>query len=184
MKFSKLVSATMIAGALLGVAACGTDDSDAPPTVAASSSANSTGAADQRTDSSKPPSAATIEAMINEALDPNVPNSQKVLLVEGAEKDPDIFDKLVEARNENPGITYKVTNPPIRQGPNKARVSVEVTTEGNPPTPIEATIVYQDGRWKLSNATVCTLLSAYQVKSAMCPGKSTSSRSSAARPSN
>ncbi|ACY22206.1 hypothetical protein Gbro_2998 [Gordonia bronchialis DSM 43247] len=177
----------MIAAALLTVAACGSDDNDSPPVpsvAATSANGSGTSAADQRTDGSKPPTAQTIEAMINEALDPNVPNAQKVLLVEGAERDPDIFDKLVQAKEENQGISYAVTNPPIRQGPNKARVTVQVTSEGNPPTPVEATIVYQQGRWKLSNATVCTLLSAYQVESPMCPGSTTSSRKSSTRPSN
>ena len=91
-----------------------------------------------------------------------------VELVEGSEKDPAIFDELVKARAENSDVDWVLVNPVISAGPNKARVKVRIETAGNPPTNAESTIVYDDGRWKLSNETVCNLLGLYQVESAMC----------------
>ncbi len=65
-------------------------------------------------------------------------------------------------------MDWVLVNPVISSGPKKARVKVRIETAGNPPTNAESTIVYDDGRWKLSNETVCNLLGLYQVQSAMC----------------
>ena len=79
-----------------------------------------------------------------------------------------VFDELVKARAENSDVDWVLVNPVISAGPNKARVKVRIETAGNPPTNAESTIVFDDGRWKLSNETVCNLLGLYQVESAMC----------------
>ncbi|MDL9937424.1 hypothetical protein QSJ18_11770 [Gordonia sp. ABSL1-1] len=182
MKIRKFLTATMIATALVSVAACGDDSSDAPPVPtanAATTTGDSSAAPAQPgaigtdiTNKSKPPSLTTLNAMITKALDPEVANSEKVVLVEGSEKDPAIFKKLVAAKKANPNISYELVAPVTRQGPKRAKVTVQVATPDNPPTSVDATIVYDDGRWKLSNETVCLLLSAYNEKSAMCPAAS------------
>ena len=173
MKYRKFLGATMIAAALMtGVAACGGDDSDAPPVPTATSTADA-GAAGGDTESeitngSKPPSITALNELVDTAVDPKIPSKDKIVLVEGSEKDPAIFDELVKARAENSDVDWVLVNPVISAGPNKARVKVRIETAGNPPTNAESTIVFDDGRWKLSNETVCNLLGLYQVKSAMC----------------
>ncbi|MHC3003232.1 hypothetical protein OK17_13470 [Gordonia sp. GN26] len=163
----------MIAAALMtGVAACGGDDSDAPPAPTLTSTADA-GAAGGDTESeitngSKPPSIAALNELVDTAVDPKIPSKDKIVLVEGSEKDPAIFDQLVKARAENSDVDWVLVNPVISAGPNKARVKVRIETAGNPPTNAESTIVFDDGRWKLSQETVCNLLGLYQVKSPMC----------------
>ncbi len=163
----------MIAAALMtGVAACGGDDSDAPPAPTLTSTADA-GAAGGDTESeitngSKPPSIAALNELVDTAVDPKIPSKDKIVLVEGSEKDPAIFDELVKARAENSDVDWVLVNPVISAGPNKARVKVRIETAGNPPTNAESTIVFDDGRWKLSQETVCNLLGLYQVKSPMC----------------
>lgn len=174
MKFPKFVTAALIAGAVASVAACGSSDNDVPPvpttTAAATSEAagSSSTAIGNVTNPNQRPSVATLNAMLNKALDPNTPNAEKVQLVEGAEKDPAVFTKLVQARQQNPDVTYQIYPPVIPAGPNKATVKVQVKLPDNPPTKVDAGIVYADGRWKLSSNTVCPLLTANNVKTAMC----------------
>ncbi|MFT4395127.1 hypothetical protein ACLTEW_09365 [Gordonia lacunae] len=151
------------------VAACGGDDADAPPApTLTSTDTAAAGGGSEITDGSNPPSIAALNELVDKAVDPNIPRAQKVELVEGSEKDPAIFDELVKARAENSDVDWVLVNPVISAGPNKARVKVRIETAGNPPTNAESTIVYDDGRWKLSNETVCNLLGLYQVQSAMC----------------
>lgn len=173
MKYRKLLGATMIAAALMtSVAACGGDDSDAPPAPTLTSAAGTEGgsgdATSEITNSSKPPSIGALNALVDEAVDPKIPSEDKIDLVQGSEKDPAIFDELVKARAENADVDWVLVNPVISAGPNKARVKVRIETAGNPPTNAESTIVFDKGRWKLSNETVCNLLGLYQVESAMC----------------
>ncbi|GAB34274.1 hypothetical protein [Gordonia otitidis] len=175
MKFPKFVGAAIMAAAVAtSVAACGSDDSDDAPTVATTTSAavtseaGASGADAGVTNPNVRPSVATLNAMLNKALDPNVPNSEKTELVQGSEKDPQLFDKLVRARQENKDVTYQIFPPVIPAGPNKATVKVQVKLPDNPPTKLDAQIVYDDGRWKLASDSVCPILSGNNIKSAMC----------------
>ena len=105
MKFPKFVGAAIMAAAVAtSLAACSSsDDSDDVPTVAtttsaaATSEAGASGADAGVTNPNVRPSVATLNAMLDKALDPNVPNSEKTELVQGSEKDPQLFDKLVKA---------------------------------------------------------------------------------------
>ncbi|AZG43725.1 hypothetical protein [Gordonia insulae] len=171
MKFPKIVTAALIAASVASVAACGSDDSDVPsvPTVSsAAASADSSGEAGGVTDPNQRPSVATLNQMLNQALDPSVPNSEKTELVEGSSADPKIFDELVKAKQDNPDVTYEIFPPVIPAGPNKATVKVQVKLPDNPPTKLDASIVYVDGRWKLSRDTVCPLITANNVTTPMC----------------
>ncbi|QMT03933.1 hypothetical protein [Gordonia jinghuaiqii] len=152
------------------VAACGGDDSDAPPAPTLTSADTAAGGGDgtEITNGSKPPSIKVLNDMVDQAVDPDIPRAEKIQFVQGSEKDPAIFDELVKARAENADVDWVLVNPVISAGPNKARVKVRIETAGNPPTNAESTIVYDKGRWKLSNETVCNLLGLYQVDSKMC----------------
>ena len=176
MKFPKFVGAAVMTVAVAtSLAACSSsDDSDDVPTVAATTSAAATseaaasGADAGVTNPNVRPSVATLNAMLNKALDPNVPNSEKTDLVQGSEKDPQLFDKLVKAREDNKDVTYQIFPPVIAAGPNKATVKVQVKLPDNPPTKLDAQIVYDGGRWKLASDSVCPILSGNNIKSAMC----------------
>ncbi|MFT4124792.1 MAG: hypothetical protein QM662_00990 [Gordonia sp. (in: high G+C Gram-positive bacteria)] len=187
MRFPKFVGAAMVAAAVtVSLAACGgEDDADAVPTVpATSSAAASTGAAASSgaqgggignvTNSRVLPTVAQLNAMLETALDPDVPNSQKVALVQHSERDPDIFDKLVQARRDNPDVRYSIRGPVRTDGPNRGKVRVNVKLPEQAPTDIDAQIVFDHGRWKLASSTVCPLITGNGVSSAMCPSASTS----------
>lgn len=184
MKYPKLITAAVIAGSIALVSTgCGSDDdSDVPmPTTTAAQTSTATdagtgtsGADADVTDAKKRPSAATLNTMLETALDPAVDASEKVDLVEGAEKDPAIFDTLVKLVKDNPDVTYKIIPPVTSDGPNKAKVKVQIKLPDNPATTTDASISFKDGRWKLSQATVCGLvaLGGDSVKTKMCPAAS------------
>ncbi|MCF8611234.1 hypothetical protein L5G28_13870 [Gordonia sp. HY285] len=188
MKIRNFVTGAIVAAAVAATAACGSDDSgsDLPPVPTADSSTSaasgSTSSADGgMTDPNKVPSIKALNEMLETALDPKVDASEKTELVEGSEADPKLFDQLVKAAKDNPDVTYKIKPPVTKNGPKKAKVKVEVKVPGNPAQPIDAAIVYDNGRWKLSKSTVCPLLSANDVDSVLCADDSPSSSAKASK---
>ncbi len=176
MKFRKFVTAGVAVCAVLSIAACSDDGGSADPTTTTTSSSTAadpskggtTGDA-ALTDPKKPPTAADLNQMLETALDPNIPVSEKTELVEGSEKDPAIFDKLIEAKAANPEVTYTIIAPVRPAGTNQAKANVKVQFPDQPQQQVEALIVFDNGRWKLSSTTVCLLAGGSNVKTAMCP---------------
>ncbi|HEY9314139.1 hypothetical protein [Williamsia sp.] len=175
MKLRKFVTAGVAVCAFLSIAAC-SDDGDSPSTTTAASSAATSsatsGGGGGLTDSSKPPTAAQLNTMLQTALDPNVPASEKTELVQNSEKDPVIFDKLVEAAAANPDLEYEIVAPVRPAGTDQAKANVKVKFPDTPEQQVEALIVFDNGTWKLSSTTVCLLLSAANETSPMCPATS------------
>lgn len=193
MKIRKFMVVGAVAAMVSVTAACGSDDNNLPPVPTASAtSADATADADgaessslqaQLSDEKKRPSVEALNEMLSIALDPDVPSDDKTELVEGSEVDPDLFNQLVKVAEDNPDVTYEIKKPVVGAGPKRASVKVEVKLPDNPPTKIDAAIVYEDGRWKLSKSTVCPLLAAGEVKTPLCDdgasaGASTSKKSS------
>ncbi|SIS20449.1 hypothetical protein [Williamsia sterculiae] len=174
MKLQKLVTAGMAVVALVTISACSDsgDDADSAPTTTTSAATSTSEAAGNAaagvTDASKPPTAAALNAMLTKALNPDIPNKDKTDLVQGSEADPTIFDKLVKAKKDNPGVTYKILPGVTKSGTNTAKAQIQITLPGSPPQSGDAQIVYDKGRWKLAKSTVCPLLQANNVKTALC----------------
>lgn len=177
MKLRKFVTAGVAVCAFLSIAACSDDGGSDDPTTTTSSvvtepsTGGTTGSTDL-TDPKKPPTAAALNTMLETALDPTVPASEKTELVEGSEKDPALFDKLIQGKEANPDVTYEIVAPVRPAGTNQAKANVKVKFPDQPQQQVEALITFDNGRWKLSSTTVCLLLSGANVKSAMCPASS------------
>lgn len=183
MKFRKFLLVGVIAGAVSLTAACGSDENANLPTVTKASTTSTSAAAGsadndldaQLSNPKKKPTVAALNEMLDQALDPKIPAKDKTNLVEGSEVDPALFNELVKAAKENPDVTYKIKNPVVKDGPNRYSVKVEVKLPDNPPTNIDAAIVYDNGRWKLSKSTVCPLLKMGDVKTPLCADDAPSS---------
>lgn len=180
MNIRKLAGGFVIAGVLATTAACGgSNDSAVPPVPTApstttSTTAAATGADAEMTNPNKVPSVAALNDMLQKALDPSIKPADKVELVEGSEVDPALFNELVKAKKDNPHVTYQIKKPILKDGPKRAKVKVEIKLPDNPPTKIDASIVFDNGRWKLSKQTVCPLLGQTDVKSPLCADSSSS----------
>ena len=171
MKLQKIATAGLAAAAFLSIAACGDDsgsDTPTPSTSAVTSSSATSSTGGGVNDPSKPPTASTLNGLLEKALDPNVPAADKTDLVQGSEADPQLFDKLVKAKQDLQGVTYKLVPPVIAEGSGKANVKVKVKLPNNPETTLDAAIVYDQGKWKLAKTTVCPILAGVNVTSAMC----------------
>lgn len=182
MNIRKFVTCAVVAAALATTAACGGDDSNLPPVPTATATASETGAQTtaatgseaEMTNPNKVPGVAALNEMLQKALDPAIKPADKVDLVEGSEVDPNLFKELVKAKKDNPDVTYEIKKPILKDGPKRAKVKVEVKLPDNPPTKIDASIVFDNGRWKLSKQTVCPLLGQTDVKSPLCTDSSSS----------
>lgn len=176
MKLQKILTAGLaVVAALTFTAACSDSSDGATEDAAPTSSATSSqvdGGGTSVTDPSTPPNAATLNGLLTTALDPNVPASRKTDLVQGSEADPQLFDKLVKAKEDLQGVTYQLVPPVISSGNGQATVKVKVKLPNVPEQTIDAAIVYDQGKWKLAKTTVCPLLAANNVQSAMCPAAS------------
>lgn len=168
----RVLTAGLALIAAASIAAC--SDDKGPSETPTTTSSSSTVAADPMTNPNTPPPASALDAMLKQALDPNIPSAQKTKLVQGSQADPTIFDKLVSGFQKNPGITWKFSGIPLRDpsNPDQAKVNVQVTLPNQPPTTVPAQIVFDQGRWKLSQNTVCTLSDGLGVKTKMCPATS------------
>lgn len=174
MKLRKFVTAGVAVCAFLSIAACSDDDGGSTTTTATTttSSSSETAGGGGLTDSSKPPTAAELNTMLETALDPNVPATEKTKLVQNSDKDPGLFDKLVEAAEANPDLEYQIVAPVRPAGKDQAKANVKVKLPDTPEQQLEALIVFDQGTWKLSSTTVCLLLSAANETSPMCPATS------------
>ncbi|MBJ7291527.1 hypothetical protein [Williamsia sp.] len=168
MKLQKIATAGLAVAAFLSIAACsdGGSDDATPSTSAVASSSTSTGSG--VSDPSKPPTASTLNGLLEKALDANVPAADKTDLVQGSQADPQLFDKLVKFKQDNPTVSYQLVPPVIATGSGQASVKVKVKLPDNPEATLDAAIVYDQGNWKLAKSTVCLLLQSANVKSAMC----------------
>ncbi|EGD55876.1 hypothetical protein [Gordonia neofelifaecis] len=183
MNIRKIVTGAVLAGAIAATAACGSDNSDVPPvpsattTTEAATTSAATGTEAEMTNPNKVPGVAALNDMLQKALDPSIKASEKTDLVEGSQIDPNLFNQLVKAKKDNPDVTYQIKKPILKAGPNKAKVKVEVKLPNNPPTKIDASIVFDNGRWKLSKETVCPLLSQTDVQSPLCAAAQSKAKS-------
>ncbi|WP_437425606.1 hypothetical protein [Williamsia muralis] len=178
MKLRKFVTAGVALCAFVSIAACSDDGgSDDPTTTTTTSTTTDAGPSgstspDGLTDPKKPPTAAALNTMLETALNPDIPNTDKTELVEGSDADPEIFDKLIAGMKANPDVTYEIVAPVRPAGANQAKANVKINFPDQPQTQVEALIAYNEGRWKLSKTTVCLLLSGANEKSPMCPATS------------
>ncbi|WP_238981264.1 hypothetical protein [Williamsia herbipolensis] len=173
MKLQKIATAGLAVAAVFMIGACSDNSDDGTTAQPTSTTSSSTASGDTGgtsvTDPSKPPSASTLNGLLEKALNPSVPASEKTDLVQGSDADPQLFDKLVKARQDNPDITYSLQAPVIATGNGQATVKVKVKLPNVPEQTVDAAIVYDSGKWKLAKTTVCPLLLANNVQSAMCP---------------
>jgi hypothetical protein len=172
-KLQKILTAGLaVVAALTFTAACSDNNDGATdtgtPTSSATSSAPAAGGSTSVTDPSTPPNAATLNGLLTTALDPNVPATQKTNLVQGSEADPQLFDKLVKAKQQLQGVDYQLVPPVISTGSGAATVKVKLKLPNQPEASLDAAIVYDKGRWKLAKTTVCPLLQGVNVTSPMC----------------
>ncbi|MFC7751946.1 hypothetical protein [Tsukamurella soli] len=166
MKFGKTLVATAAAMAALGLAGCGSGDA-LPPPPQLSSTAAAAGA--ESHSANQAPTAAQLEAMLNEAVDPKIPSKDKISLVQGATAaDSPMFDELVKLRKDNPSFTWQIGTPHL-QTPGQAQATVSALVNGQNQS-ADVTFVFDDGQWKLQRTYACGMLQQLGRTTPSCGG--------------
>ena len=160
---SRTLVAGMAIAAALTMTACSSDDSDAKSTTSAkaTTSASATAAANLP----PTPSVADLNAELQKGLDPNVPLDQKVGMIQGAEADPELINRVADAAKQN-NIIVSVTAVSLVNDALTAEANFNVNGQNNPAT---VPFVAEDGKWKIEKSWACNLLATAQVTSPACP---------------
>jgi hypothetical protein len=160
----RVLVGTMAIAATLTMTACSSGGDE--PAATTTTAAATTSATAPTGDLPPVPTAADLNAELQRGLDPNVPVSEKVGLVQGAEADPDLITKVADAaRANNATVTVNdVTD--LGDGTLSANGTITVNGQANP---LQVSFVAEDGVWKLSNANACQIVSLAQITSPACP---------------
>lgn len=159
---SRRIAITSVAvAAVLGISACGGGDKGDSKSVQTSSSTKGSAA-----NPSLPP-VPTVDELNRElrmALDPSVPNSQKLDLVQGAKADPDLPNRLADAA-KGANLTVTVTQVTSFGDSVTAKANVVLNGQANV---VDVPFVAEDGKWKIEKQWACAMLTNLGQTSVAC----------------
>ncbi|WP_067864978.1 hypothetical protein [Nocardia shimofusensis] len=148
--------------ASLTLTACGGDDSgdEAKPAKTTTSAAAISSAAD----TPAVPTAEELNAQLQRALDPTVPNSEKLEMVQGIEADPELPGRLAQAYTET-GATVTVTDVTAFGDTVNAKATILLNGQENI---ADVPFVSEDGQWKVQKEWACIMLTNLGQQSPAC----------------
>ncbi|MFC9896496.1 hypothetical protein ACFVMC_22650 [Nocardia sp. NPDC127579] len=155
----RIALAGLAAVSALGLTACGTDDTPAPRPTSTSSPQTSA------VDTPAVPSAADLNAQLQRALDPNVPNAEKLQWIQGAEADPELPGRLAEAYRAANATVEVIEVIPFGDTINAKAKLVFNGQESIADVPFVA----ENGQWKVQKQWVCQMLELAGQTSTACP---------------
>ncbi|MFI5781531.1 hypothetical protein [Nocardia sp. NPDC051570] len=149
----RIAVATLAVVAALGMSACGSGDKNGN-----GSKASKTTSAVATSVANVPPTptVAELNTELQQTLDPNVPDAQKVQYLEDGEaslaKDPDMIKKLVTAYQQN---NAKIDVISVSALLDQLTAKVNFSVNGAAPTEADVPFIAQDGKWKLQKSWAC-----------------------------
>lgn len=158
----RIAIAGFAAIASLTLTACGGDDSgdEAKPAKTTTSAAAISSAAD----TPAVPTAAELNAQLQRALDPAVPNSEKLEMVQGIEADPELPGRLAQAYTDT-GATVTVTDVTAFGDTVNAKATILLNGQENI---VDVPFVSEDGQWKVQKEWACIMLTNLGQQSPAC----------------
>ncbi len=153
----KVLAAAILCGAALATAACSepAEPGDPPP--------SSTTVTPQLVAA---PTPAELNANLARAFDETVPAAEKVPLVQGAQADPQLIDRVVEAAMANKASAQVTGVTDLGDG--TVAATVVMALDGQPAPESVMTFVAEDGVWKLSKDNACGIVSVAGLSSPAC----------------
>lgn len=157
MKSTKLSAAILALGAATTLAACSSSDEGSSTATSADQTAGETSASQVVT--TEMPTVEQLNEILTKAADPNVPQEEKVKLVQGSETAPELFDVMAQSQAES-GATFEVVDPVVPGlMPDSALATVNINTpDGQQQTADQVEFINEDGSWKLSQSWACVLV--------------------------
>ncbi|NLU82933.1 hypothetical protein [Rhodococcus sp. HNM0569] len=171
MKLRKMTVATVAVAAALTMSACSSDDGDSTESTSAEAT---TSAAEESTaaegEIAELPTAAELNGLLAQGLDPNVPLEEKTSMVEGSEEDPELINQVAQAARDA-NVQVEVIDPVIDNGDGTASGQLQLSVNGEPQQggPAATFVPGENGEWKLSKVTACQIVSLAGLTSAACP---------------
>ncbi|GAB0106357.1 hypothetical protein JMUB6875_53410 [Nocardia sp. JMUB6875] len=160
-KTGRIAVAALAVVTVLGLSACGSDDKkDSKPKTTTSKATTSQVAYPPA------PTAADLNAQLQKALDPNVPDSEKLDMMQGVSADPTLPNRLAEAYKQN-NATITVTNV-TDLGNGTLTADAQVAVNGGQPQQAVVPFVAEDGKWKVQKEWICNALSLANQTSPAC----------------
>jgi len=104
------------------------------------------------------PTLKQLQGLLDRALDPKVPVDEKLDTVQGAEKSPELYEKITQAKQESKA-TITLSGQIIPVDPTTRTVHVEMAIPGQPAQGSEVKFVYDKKKWKVSKSYVCNTIS-------------------------
>lgn len=151
MTAKRLVAAVAAVATSVALAACTTS---IPPEVLSSSSA----AMSSRMRPAVPePTLEQLQKLLNKVLNPKIPAEKKLDTIEGAGDSPELFEKIAQASRESKA-DIKLSGQIVPTDRKTRTVHVELAIPGQPPQGGEIQFVFDDGKWKVSKAFVCSTI--------------------------
>jgi hypothetical protein len=154
---------TAVAGlalvAALGLAACGSDDSSDSPT-----STRATAGASATATIPPAPTVDELNALLQKALDPAVPNEEKLDSVQGIEADPGLPNRLAEAFQQA-NATALVTG--VTAFGDSVSAQAKFTINGQE-SQVDVPFVLDGGKWKVQKTWACQALANLNQQSPAC----------------
>ncbi|MCA2208413.1 MULTISPECIES: hypothetical protein [Nocardia] len=148
--------------AALGMSACSDDKGDKPAAKSTTSAPATTTAA--AADLPPVPTVEELNAQLNTALDPSVPNEQKLDFVQGGEADPELPNRLAVAARDA-GAQVQVTEVTSFGDSVNAKANFTVNGQTNV---VDVPFVAEDGKWKVQKSWACTMLTNLGQQSVAC----------------
>ncbi len=112
------------------------------------------------------PSIDELNAMLQKGLDPTVPASEKVDMIQGSEADPELINRVADAA-QKAEVTVTVIGV-TDLGSGSATADVNLTIKGQP-GPAVVPLVAENGTWKLEKSWACDIVTNMgQMQSPAC----------------
>ncbi|WP_374227994.1 hypothetical protein [Rhodococcus qingshengii] len=165
MKLQKMTVAAVAIAAALTMTACGSDGGDTKESTSAKPTTTTSSAP---TTTVELPTAAELNGKVAQALDESTPAADKVNLVQGAEADPELINQVAAAAKAA-GAQVEVLDPVTDTGSETAAAALNIVVNGQPlQGGMQASFVYEDGVWKLSKTTACTIVQFANLTTPAC----------------
>ncbi|WP_067547424.1 hypothetical protein [Nocardia crassostreae] len=160
-KTGRIAVATLAVATALGLSACGSGDkTETKPskTTTAKTTANA--------QYPPAPTVADLNAELQKALDPNVPDSEKLDMMQGVAADPSLPSRLAEAYQQNNAAITVTGVTDLGNGTITADGTVSIA--GGAPNQVVVPFVAEDGKWKVQKEWICNTLSLANQTSPAC----------------
>ncbi|GGK65891.1 hypothetical protein [Nocardia camponoti] len=145
----------------LGLSAC-SDDKGSSSTAKTTTSAKASASANA--DLPPVPTVDQLNQQLNMALDPSVPNEEKLDFVQGGGADPELPNRLAQAAKDA-NVQVQVTEVTSFGDSVNAKANFTVNGQTNV---VDVPFVAEDGKWKVQKAWACTMLQNLGQQSVAC----------------